>query len=362
MDSSKKVIVVRDFEPAKYRMNSIQQCIKDNKFEINDTEKYGSYNINFGDGFKSSSLPVSHTYSQAGKFDLTSIKLWNKGCSDTQTYNIIVNKNPVANFSVPLLCTSKQITITNNSLLGDAPIFSSWYTSDSGLYAGTNLIRSFEKAEKYPIILAVRDSLGCSDSLKKIVYVGPTLKPTFYFNGSDYNQEKGYSYYFVANADTFNQYTWQLGSASASNIKNPIVWFNQSDQNEHIILTVKTNYGCYGTADSTILIKGLTLYLFPNSFTPNSDGHNDGFGIAGPEYIKQYKLRIFNRWGRRGVLYSKSIRIVETTKPIARFICLQSFGARHLQPMERSGWGGLFVAVGKAANHYFRIRYWQLRL
>ena len=38
-------------------------------------------------------------------------------------------------------------------------------------------------------------------------------------------------------------------------------------------------------------------YYIPNTFTPNGDGLNDTFGIAG-EAIKEFKLQIFNRWGQ----------------------------------------------------------------
>ena len=31
---------------------------------------------------------------------------------------------------------------------------------------------------------------------------------------------------------------------------------------------------------------------------------NEGFGIAGPEYIKKYRLHIFNRWGEK-VFYTE---------------------------------------------------------
>jgi len=41
--------------------------------------------------------------------------------------------------------------------------------------------------------------------------------------------------------------------------------------------------------------------IFPSAFTPDGDGHNDGFGpIASPEcaYVA-FKWSVFNRWGQR---------------------------------------------------------------
>jgi gliding motility-associated-like protein len=39
----------------------------------------------------------------------------------------------------------------------------------------------------------------------------------------------------------------------------------------------------------------MTLYI-PNVFSPNADGINDTFFAIG-EYIKEFQMRIFDRWG-----------------------------------------------------------------
>ncbi|HOW26187.1 MAG TPA: gliding motility-associated C-terminal domain-containing protein [Bacteroidales bacterium] len=64
--------------------------------------------------------------------------------------------------------------------------------------------------------------------------------------------------------------------------------------------------GC--TAQDSIWIKmPAGLLPIPNAFTPNSDGHNDTFGLEGSlEEITQFNMQIFNRWGAK---------IYETTDP-----------------------------------------------
>ena len=51
------------------------------------------------------------------------------------------------------------------------------------------------------------------------------------------------------------------------------------------------------TSESNIaeVIPTMSLYI-PDAFTPNGDGINDTFGIAG-EAIKNFSMRIYNRWG-----------------------------------------------------------------
>lgn len=43
------------------------------------------------------------------------------------------------------------------------------------------------------------------------------------------------------------------------------------------------------------------MLFVPNSFTPNNDGLNDGFGAytAFPNNLINYQLKIFNRWGEQ---------------------------------------------------------------
>lgn len=43
------------------------------------------------------------------------------------------------------------------------------------------------------------------------------------------------------------------------------------------------------------VIPNMTFYI-PDAFTPNGDGINDTFGIAG-QAIKSFNMRIYNRWG-----------------------------------------------------------------
>ena len=85
-------------------------------------------------------------------------------------------------------------------------------------------------------------------------------------------------------------------------------YYKLPEDTQHIKVRVVTNSGCAVEADTAIVIKGLTLYLFPSAFTPNANALNDGFGIAGPEYVKQYKLWVFNRWGEN-VFYTEDPNI-----------------------------------------------------
>ncbi|MBL7812940.1 MAG: gliding motility-associated C-terminal domain-containing protein, partial [Bacteroidetes bacterium] len=142
-----------------------------------------------------------------------------------------------------------------------------------------------------------------------------SIKPTPHIGiqaGGFAQGQAGYGYWFQTERDSFVSYTWNLGSAGSSNLATPRVYFSQSNATEPVSVSYTTKSGCTGRTDTVIRILGLTGYYFPTSFTPNGDGVNDAFGIAGPEYVKQYKLHIFNRWGEK-VFYTENPW--ETWKP-----------------------------------------------
>jgi gliding motility-associated-like protein len=54
--------------------------------------------------------------------------------------------------------------------------------------------------------------------------------------------------------------------------------------------------GCTDTVAITVVAPGIVI---PNIFTPNNDGKNDVFKIAGLESYPGSQLLIFNRWGNQ---------------------------------------------------------------
>ncbi len=63
------------------------------------------------------------------------------------------------------------------------------------------------------------------------------------------------------------------------------------------VVAYKTgNPHVFSISNEVEIIPAMSLYI-PNTFTPNGDGMNDTFGVAG-EAIKDFKMQIYNRWGQ----------------------------------------------------------------
>ncbi len=91
---------------------------------------------------------------------------------------------------------------------------------------------------------------------------------------------------------------WYFGDGDSSFAANPTHQFSDLPESYLNCLVALNNFGCSDTIckDYDILL-AKSVYI-PNSFTPNGDGVNDGFGpsIYGPQ-LEAYQFYIYNRWG-----------------------------------------------------------------
>ncbi len=73
--------------------------------------------------------------------------------------------------------------------------------------------------------------------------------------------------------------------------------YNQSGQ-YMVMLIVTDSNGCTDTTWKVVTIKDVLTIYFPNSFSPNNDGINDGFSPIGTNVDPDdFEMFIFDRWG-----------------------------------------------------------------
>jgi len=69
-------------------------------------------------------------------------------------------------------------------------------------------------------------------------------------------------------------------------------------------LRVIDSAGCITSDTRTVTAFDCDCPVFvPNAFTPNADGINEGFKPIHQCAMRAYALRLFDRWGSRGVAY-----------------------------------------------------------
>lgn len=94
---------------------------------------------------------------------------------------------------------------------------------------------------------------------------------------------------------TGNTVDWDLGDGTT--ISGPLnITHSYLDFDAHwVVLQIITPDGCVAS-DSVLTRPPAATIYFPNSFTPDGDGHNDTFGGEG-RLVDRYELLVFDRWG-----------------------------------------------------------------
>jgi gliding motility-associated-like protein len=133
---------------------------------------------------------------------------------------------------------------------------------------------------------------ACSraDSIQVLYKYGPQFKfgaDTMLCNGQSFVLDPGLS---------SGNFLWQDGSTDrVFEVQQPGLYK----------LTVINE--CGSKSDEIQVTKGNCVLSMPDAFTPNNDGLNDIFRVKYPQFIKTFRMRIFNRWGQ--IIY-------ETTDPL----------------------------------------------
>lgn len=101
----------------------------------------------------------------------------------------------------------------------------------------------------------------------------------------------------TADSTYFTNYIWQPNiNLSCFNCAMPY-----ANPISNITYTLQRSQ-CNVTNSSTVFVKVedcAPIFTIPNIFTPNGDGVNDAWGVnfSNTQYIKNFQLNIFNRWG-----------------------------------------------------------------
>lgn len=171
--------------------------------------------------------------------------------------------------------------------------------SNSIIHSGLKYSSTFNDTGHYKVQLKVQSkSNQCVDSTELMVYVRPQpqIHVSWIRSTDSYDSSR---WRFSARADVpMSSYSWFIDQFSEQT--DDTVWQNFHYEGRVKIHVTGTDvYGCI--EDSTYwfdMVHRMRFYI-PNAVTDNGDGINDDFYIPGSEYMQEYRLKIFNRWGEK---------------------------------------------------------------
>ena len=205
----------------------------------------------------------------------------------------------------------------------------------------------YDVPKYYGITLTVTSDSGCVGKVSTagtFITVFPVPVAGFSVSSSDISPQ----FYFSNQSLGATSWFWNFGDVFVANPQqNSSSAFEPSHYYENempytylVSQWVSNKYGCKDSVVHPVEIIPIWTFYIPNAFTPNSDGHNEGFRGTGIN-INTYNLWIFDRWGNMifysedldqywdGKVQAKSGEIVQEDVYVWKVKFRDVFGGRH---------------------------------
>ncbi len=146
----------------------------------------------------------------------------------------------------------------------------------------------------YPVRLQASNLLGCSGNTSKDILVPPS--PVITVQQDPVIPVGGSIALPVNYTGDIVSWNWVPATAlSCDDCPNPVA---SPKYTTKYVVQVTDSYGCTSSQGITVnVLCNDKNYFVPNTFSPNSDGHNDRFYPRGSNITRINSMRIFNRWG-----------------------------------------------------------------
>tara|TARA_B100001741_G_scaffold313793_1_gene322051 strand:+ start:5551 stop:6612 length:1062 start_codon:yes stop_codon:yes gene_type:complete len=287
---------------------NIQICLSDNLEYFSATPSLSTNNLEwefiYGDGAEiingqfTDNIAVKFT--NTGNYILQFREFGSNNCFAVVEMNIIVNPNPLADFTSNGICIYDSVKFINTSISSDGLQSSIWRIGDNIIDA-IDLNYQFNQEGEYLIELSVTDNLGCTDIESLFFKLSDRPIANFYYVPENVTTLNPMVEFF--NLSSSGNVIWDFDDDFYSDEWEPIHYFDSAGLYD-IQLTLEDENGCKDSTNNSLLVINELIFYLPTSFTPDGNGLNDDFGLKGYniDRFKEFSMVITNRWGE--IIYS----------------------------------------------------------
>lgn len=221
----------------------------------------------FGDGTTGTGAIASHTFANAGSFNVELKVTTNQGCLDSVTTSITVAPIPVADFTFISDCADKLIAFTDLSSVSSGAI-SAW-SWDFGNGQTSNVqsppSQQYPAPGLYNAMLTVSSGSGCNHDTTFVVEVYPLPTASFSWDNVCQGLPTQFTDFSTANGNyPIANHAWLFSNGQTSTLSDPQTAFATAGSHT-ATLTVTTYMGCQSSLTmNTVLIYPLPSAQFSN--------------------------------------------------------------------------------------------------
>lgn len=176
----------------------------------------------FGDGQTSTSSTPSHTYNQAGQYNVILTAIDVHGCADTSDQPIVIHvgSSYLASFyatkdsgCAPLATQFHNTTANPSSVL--------WLFGDGGTSTQLDPSHTYQNPGNYTVTFIVTTASGCSDTLTKPNYIVAGVTPDVDFSYTVSTGCSPLTVNFTNLSTNYDSCKWTFGDGTTSTVVNP---------------------------------------------------------------------------------------------------------------------------------------------
>ena len=250
-----------------------------------------AWDWNFGTGqLSNESAPTAVEFTTAGSYWVTQTIEDAEGCAASDSIEILVNPNPVADFTSTEVCEGEETNFIDQSAVTSGSITDwDWDFGTGDTDSGNSVSTTFVEAGTYTVSLDVATNNGCVDSTEETVTVfsNPTAEANSESNSLDA--------IFTTNLAFGEEAEWLINDTTFTGLDVVNYTFPDSGWYD-ITITVTNANGCTDMQTFEIYIEGVPEYEIGNVFTPNGDEFNERFQPFTYAMVEA-NMKVFNRWG-----------------------------------------------------------------
>jgi len=260
------------------------------------TWSWGGGAVQSGSGFG----PYTVKYDRNG---LISLSVKDGACmANAPSVVINVTQKPVVDFTASALagCFPFTVNFTNNTQNADAY---QWEFGDGNTATSANPSHTYNNAGVYTVKLVATMQGKCAESITKtnLITVKEPPHAAFTVNPAENKPLELHeaSFSFVNGSNGATTYKWDFGDNTTGTVANATHQY-QLPGNYTVTLHAINELGCEDTAvRQFMMVIPDKVLVIPNVFSPNGDGINDTWEIAGLRGATNCSVQIFNRWGQQ---------------------------------------------------------------
>ena len=228
---------------------------------ISNSSPITGWDWDFGDGGTSTVQNPIYNYTTAGTYTVTLIVTTGAGCTDTVQHDVLVQPNPVADFTTTPVCDGDSMCFTDLSQHNATSITSwSWDFGDGQSSTAQNPCHLYTTFGIYNVILTVTNDLGCTDDTTIAVEVYPNPVADFSYV-ADCEYEVTFTDLSIANAASITSWNWSFGDGGTSTAQHPVYTY-ATFGTYNVTLIVTNSNGCVDSVTLPVVVPEMPIADF----------------------------------------------------------------------------------------------------